>query len=252
MTDADAFLEAIWAKPDDALPRLVYADWLDEHGESEYASLIRLGHEIDRRDPLHPVERRALRRSRYELVSRLQERWGELAPGVHADAVVDHSGRPTRDLRFDTAAFLGWDGPRPFFLPTRRLILSDYFGLERQLGECRRLTEVSHLRFVGAAFQRPEPPHPPVSDPLLAALASGGCFSGVEDFTIQDLCPSRRGLADFAATTFVARLRALAFDFPTDAYHHWIDVSAAQPPAGRIRAAIDGFLTEYGGLLPET
>jgi uncharacterized protein (TIGR02996 family) len=35
------FLEAILESPDDDLPRLVYADWLDEHDESNRASFIR-------------------------------------------------------------------------------------------------------------------------------------------------------------------------------------------------------------------
>jgi uncharacterized protein (TIGR02996 family) len=33
----DAFLKALAADPDDAATRLVYADWLDEHGEHEEA-----------------------------------------------------------------------------------------------------------------------------------------------------------------------------------------------------------------------
>ena len=42
MSDRDGFLRAITAAPADDLPRLIYADWLDEHGESERAEFIRL------------------------------------------------------------------------------------------------------------------------------------------------------------------------------------------------------------------
>jgi uncharacterized protein (TIGR02996 family) len=42
MSDRAAFLTAIAAAPDDDLPRLVYADWLDEHGEPGRAEFIRL------------------------------------------------------------------------------------------------------------------------------------------------------------------------------------------------------------------
>ena len=42
MTDADAFLAAIVAAPGEDLPRLVYADWLDEHGDPDRAEFIRL------------------------------------------------------------------------------------------------------------------------------------------------------------------------------------------------------------------
>ena len=45
MDDADereAFLKAIFDAPADDLPRLVFADWLDERGESDWAERIRI------------------------------------------------------------------------------------------------------------------------------------------------------------------------------------------------------------------
>jgi uncharacterized protein (TIGR02996 family) len=42
MTDEDALLAAILAHPDEDTPRLIYADWLDEHGHPERAEFIRL------------------------------------------------------------------------------------------------------------------------------------------------------------------------------------------------------------------
>ena len=41
MTDEDALIRAIIAAPDDNAPRLVYADWFDEHGDPQRAYLIR-------------------------------------------------------------------------------------------------------------------------------------------------------------------------------------------------------------------
>ncbi|CAN5391072.1 hypothetical protein BH11PLA2_BH11PLA2_23350 [soil metagenome] len=41
VTDREAFLKAIIANPADNLTRLVYADWLEEHGEAERAVYIR-------------------------------------------------------------------------------------------------------------------------------------------------------------------------------------------------------------------
>lgn len=40
-TDEAAFLRAICENPEDDLPRLVFADWLEEHGETEQAEMIR-------------------------------------------------------------------------------------------------------------------------------------------------------------------------------------------------------------------
>jgi uncharacterized protein (TIGR02996 family) len=45
MTDLDereALVLAVFAEPNDDLPRLIYADWLEEHGESNFAEIIRV------------------------------------------------------------------------------------------------------------------------------------------------------------------------------------------------------------------
>lgn len=57
-SDRAAFLRAIAEQPDDDLPRLVYADWLDEHGEPERAEFIRVQCELAAR-PGSPPGRRA-------------------------------------------------------------------------------------------------------------------------------------------------------------------------------------------------
>jgi uncharacterized protein (TIGR02996 family) len=46
MSDEAAFLAALRANPADDLTRLVYADWLDEHGETAKAEYLRLVVEI--------------------------------------------------------------------------------------------------------------------------------------------------------------------------------------------------------------
>jgi uncharacterized protein (TIGR02996 family) len=55
MSDRDALFAAILADPDDDLPRLVYADWLEENGrpaDVARAQFIRLQIEMSRIDPL--------------------------------------------------------------------------------------------------------------------------------------------------------------------------------------------------------
>jgi uncharacterized protein (TIGR02996 family) len=46
MTQDDAFLQAIIEQPDDDTPRLIYADWLDEHGDPDRAEFIRVQCEL--------------------------------------------------------------------------------------------------------------------------------------------------------------------------------------------------------------
>ena len=42
MNERDALLRAVCENPDDDTPRLVFADWLQEHGEGDRAEFIRL------------------------------------------------------------------------------------------------------------------------------------------------------------------------------------------------------------------
>jgi uncharacterized protein (TIGR02996 family) len=42
MTDREALVRAVLAAPEDDAPRLVFADWCDENGDSEWAEFIRL------------------------------------------------------------------------------------------------------------------------------------------------------------------------------------------------------------------
>jgi uncharacterized protein (TIGR02996 family) len=64
--DRDALLAAIRADPDDDTPRLVFADWLEEHGEADFAQLIRLEIERDRLPQGHP-RRQALDQEAFAL-----------------------------------------------------------------------------------------------------------------------------------------------------------------------------------------
>jgi uncharacterized protein (TIGR02996 family) len=50
-SDRTAFLRAIAADPEDDTPRLVFADWLDEHDDPQRAEFIRVQVELARRPP---------------------------------------------------------------------------------------------------------------------------------------------------------------------------------------------------------
>lgn len=48
MTHDDAFLQSIIETPDDDVPRSIYADWLEDHGQAERAEFIRIQCEISK------------------------------------------------------------------------------------------------------------------------------------------------------------------------------------------------------------
>lgn len=77
----EAFLQAIRADLDDDGPRLIYADWLDDHGDHDRAEFIRV--ECRRAALPHDhAESVDLAERRLELVARLSGRAVELSPAL--------------------------------------------------------------------------------------------------------------------------------------------------------------------------
>jgi uncharacterized protein (TIGR02996 family) len=83
MTHDDAFLQAILDAPDDDTPRLVYADWLEEHAEPERAEFIRVQCRLAR-TPEGDPRRQVLEARERELLDRQDEWLGRLrSPLLH-------------------------------------------------------------------------------------------------------------------------------------------------------------------------
>ena len=104
MSDREALLRVIGENPDDDAPRLVYADWLDEHGDPRQAEFIRVQCELAR---VPDEERRG-----HPLAAREQALWRELRKWRFAPAnwMVLHLGSFRRGFNEH------WDGPVPEFL----------------------------------------------------------------------------------------------------------------------------------------
>ncbi len=79
MSDREAFVAAIAANPHDDLPRLVFADWLDEHGDPERAEFIRTQIRWHHADA---DERKQLDQRAGELFREHWQRW--FGPFLHA------------------------------------------------------------------------------------------------------------------------------------------------------------------------
>ncbi len=79
MSDEQGILEDVLAHPDDDAPRLVYADWLDEHGQAERGEFIRAQVALARPD-LPAPERERLQRRERQLLDEHAATWlGDLA-----------------------------------------------------------------------------------------------------------------------------------------------------------------------------
>jgi len=94
MSDGDALLAAIAAHPDDDTPRLVYADWLDEHEDPLRAEFIRVQVAVRRLEERPATEQRdqihLFRRQQELLDNHRRDLLGSIADEMHAfDATFD-------------------------------------------------------------------------------------------------------------------------------------------------------------------
>jgi uncharacterized protein (TIGR02996 family) len=103
MSSEEAFLRAIQEEPDDDLPRLVLADWLDDHGDAARAEFVRAQLELARGvgDPVR--HDRLLARER-DLLLEHRSRW--LGPFADAAWSVWRYTRGTACVRLPTRTLL--------------------------------------------------------------------------------------------------------------------------------------------------
>jgi uncharacterized protein (TIGR02996 family) len=144
MGDQDAILEAIFAAPADDAPRLVYADWLDEHGHPEQAEFIRRHIELFR-TPANDYARLAR-------AAALEASWNrfkiELVESLPATEVrLDLYSRGLPELVYDTTAdrFLADAADWWPLFPVRKLGLDGWMDRADEIGLSRYLSRVTNL-----------------------------------------------------------------------------------------------------------
>jgi uncharacterized protein (TIGR02996 family) len=144
--EQDALLAAIVAQPDEDTPRLVYADWLEEHGDPKQAKFIR--------DSI--IFARAQKDSEETIALgkrlRLMEKEGEeewlLALGIDVGRADFDRGLPYRAAYWNIDYFLDESASLFARLPLRELILVDDSGSdwdEETLGKVAVIPELARL-----------------------------------------------------------------------------------------------------------
>lgn len=139
----DAFLQDILAHPEDDAPRLVYADWLDDHGDSARAEFIRVQCHLARL-PTTAERRPALESRQRELLEMHGDTWAGPVREL-ARAWAFHRGF-VDDVTLEGRAFLA--GARKLFrvAPVRHLHLCWSYVLPyHRANLIPLLAEVKHL-----------------------------------------------------------------------------------------------------------
>ena len=216
-----AFLRAIRAAPDDDLPRLIYADYLDEHGDPR-GEFIRI--QIERpRLPRDDPRRAGLKAREDELLRRHREEWeGPLAAVVshavfrrgfiddvlvmaeaflaHAHTLFDWAPIRTIKLR-GTFRYVGAILKRPELAALTGLDLC-FDHLDNRdaalLVACRHLSGLKRLNLNGN----------PIGDEGAARLAASPHLTGLEALHLEH-CGLGPAAANSLAAARLTRLRAL-------------------------------------------
>jgi uncharacterized protein (TIGR02996 family) len=173
MTDkaARGFLEDIVAHPDDDTPRLILADWLEEHGDSDRAEFIRV--QVQRASlPEWDARQVRLRLRELELLKQHGQKWQEELPHIKG---------------------VRWGGFRRGFVATARF--SSFAVLRTSASACWAAAPIETVFFrwprQGEAIDRIAP------------------IAGLRELSIQGYFAERREVERFADAPLLTTLRAL-------------------------------------------
>ena len=199
MSQHEAFLQSILEAPNDDAPRLVYADWLDDHGDGDRAEFIRVQCRLARLDPYDP-ERRELRRREYELHA---EHWGEwAAPFVGRVERWRFRRGFVEQIRCDGRQFLKEAKRLLELAPIRELLLE-----HPEKGDFRRVVASKHLRRIthlDLDFAR-------LGDDGMAGLADSSNVAQLTDLSLKWNDLTTAGMLAVVRTPRLRSLRRVQF-----------------------------------------
>jgi len=217
MTDGERLLAAVIDAPDDDLPRLVYADWLEEHGDAAgrvRAAFIRLQVELARLasdDPRRPA-----------LEERERAEWRGLWPRAY------HADLPQLDkVRWGTGRFEEPQLVRGFveLLRVRNWkVLADHgaalfraapirhLQVDFELptpGTMKKLAAWPLLRRLRALSMDYRSYRPGIGDPAARALAASPHLGGLRELSLVSDDITQAGVRELLAAPWLSGLRRL-------------------------------------------
>jgi uncharacterized protein (TIGR02996 family) len=212
-TTADVLLADIAEHPEDDTPRLIYADWLDDHGDADRADFIRLQCRLARMpagDPGRPDDERR----EEELLQEHEARWTE---------PLDHLGAAPVAFQIGLQWLARWQFRRGF---VERVSIRGE-ALQAVAGRLFRLTPVRGLRLTESIpdpdllFSLPQLAHLTELDidgcalgqARITALARAEGLANLKSLELSSTKLTPADLATLAAGPALAGLEQLALDF---------------------------------------
>jgi uncharacterized protein (TIGR02996 family) len=205
----EGFLRAIAESADDDALRLIYADWIEEHGEPEYAEFLRvqivLGQNADGKGDLPVSERARLHSRERSLLSRNKARWLQPLRDLGAWGRVhgEFSRGFVEDVVIDAAAFLERGEELFRASPVVTLHLKRAGELAGQLSRCPLLARVRRLAFEGEDAIAPAG---------LRTVLESEHLANLDSLYLQKVLLSDADLIGLAGVDRLPSLRRLSFD----------------------------------------
>lgn len=247
--EAGAFLDAIFDSPDDDTARLVYADWLQEHDQNDFAQFVRLSVRAVS-GSLLPAERKRLESERKGIWKRIR--------AVRYDAIVGvriqdyERGILNRLTTYGDSLTRTIDQWWPAMTP-RSLAVDGAHGFSVRSIESELVTAViDHVPWLRElTLMSTHRAEPNVDDPfegtLFAALAKPGVLPRLRSLHVEVARLDAPALRAFAASDLAARLETFSAGVgATDGdFDERIAASGSREP-NAVRLAIEAFLARHG------
>ena len=202
--DEAALLRAVCLVPADDLPRLVYADWLDEHDRPERAEFIRLQCEVE--GVTDEWERRRLAGRAADLLTANREAWFRELPkwarswyDPFMASQIEYRRGFAESLIVFASPFLRFGDRLLDRFPLSTLSLVHVHRLLPRLARCPWLGRVRKLDL---GYER-------VRDAGVVALTESPRLRGVRELTLSDNGIGDIGAKALAGCRFLAGLRVL-------------------------------------------
>ena len=198
-----ALLRSICATPADDLPRLVYADWLEENGRSERAEFIRLQIGLSEYWPLSAHKKRADRIEELfnaHKLSWLQEipKWARYRSYSHITS-ANYSRGFIRDLCINTSPFLQFGWQVLDRIPLQTISFVNAEKMLPQLAKCPWLGRLPALDFSYMCLK----------NDTFAALAGSPFLRTVNEINLRCSDVTDRGATALANSRFLRSLKVL-------------------------------------------
>ncbi|HUR52977.1 MAG TPA: TIGR02996 domain-containing protein [Gemmataceae bacterium] len=211
MDDRHALMTAIVANPDEDTPRLVFADWLQEHGDEQdraRAEPIRLQIEYDPLKvgsaPRNKLQRRAVAIQKKHAKHWLGPLWPIIQKGWGDE--LDGVGLFRRGL-----LFWWYVAPKQFLQKSHQKAVREWFPLVgiNDLTMHTRATQCAGVAASPALAWAPEFAwdEGKIDDAGLSALAASPHFTRLSTFSVDQNVVTDKGLREFADTATMPNLR---------------------------------------------